>query len=628
MLIRFAGANLTASLGSGHFAMSTSPESNQTRDAGPHAVPIPRRIVVMAEKSWESLFLTSTLKRAGLDVVALIVDRAPTDGIAFRPLRWKQARARVGLRLSSWAFLGLPLGPGHHVRRLAFGRSAYPVLRDVQKLGIPIKRVDAFKSPECHAVLRDLRPDVMVICGTPILPESLLSIPSVCTINIHTSVLPHYRGGGSLFWPLFFRDHEKVGFTIHKAIAALDAGPFLYQERVPVAAGDTPKSLLQKCFRAAAPRLAAILAAAPLDERSWHSYPKTVSHVHRRPHPEVYRFLFGSAAVAGAKRAARHVLNGARAVLPGRHSPVGRHVAFFMHRALPDNTSRSDWRRVLGHPTVSELREKLGFLKQHFTLVSVSQWLGRLESDEPSTDRYAVLTVDDGYRDFRTGLLPVLEELNVPAAFFVCTGAIEAKTVWYQRVYDLIDAHRPDRLWVPWMDTHIYFGDVRHRVLTVERVLLAHLKRLPRSRRRELVDRLILENRVSPSGSTADAFCTLDDLKALQRSPLVELFPHSHDHDPFETLTDEELHTDLTTCRQFLADRLGIAFEVFSYPNGHFKDAQRALLSNLGIRYGFTTENGAEQGGKTDRLALRRNGLGNEKLSAYRHWLRRLNLIG
>src|SRR5439155_12916633 len=217
---------------------------------------------------------------------------------------------------------------------------------------------------------------------------------------------------------------------------------------------------------------------------------------------------------------------------------------------------------------------------------------------------------------FRTGLLPLLEELDVPAAFFVCTGAVATNSVWYQRVYNLIHQVRSDRLWVPWMDTRIFFGDVRHRVLTVERVLLACLTRLPRERRRELVDRLVEENGVPPGGSGADAFCDLDDLRFLSKSPLVELYPHSHDHDPFETLTDDELRQDLVTCGRFFSDELGLEPHVLSYPNGRFKDGQRELLTSLGIEYALTAVNGYEQPGRFDRLAIRRNGFVNEPLSA------------
>jgi methionyl-tRNA formyltransferase/peptidoglycan/xylan/chitin deacetylase (PgdA/CDA1 family) len=597
-----------------------------TAGLGPNRPTPGRRVVVMAEKSWASLFLVATLKRAGVNVVAMIVQRDATDAVFLSVMGWKKARKQFGLRASTQAFLGLSMGGEYHLRRL-LNRPDFPTLRDICALGVARVQIEDFKSAGCHDILRSFRPDVAVICGTPILPDSLLSIPAVCTLNIHTSLLPHYRGGGSLFWPLFFRDTDKVGYTIHKAVAALDAGPFLYQERIPVLPADTPGTLLEKCFRSAAPKLASILKYDSLEDGVWCHYDKPLAYVHRRPHPEVYNYLLGSPVVGWAKKAARRTLNGALELVRGARPFEGKLTAFFFHRALPDNTPVTDWRRVLGHPTVSELREKLIFLKKHFKLISFSQWLALLNSPGPISEPSAAVLVDDGYRDFRTCLLPLLEALEVPAALFVCTGAVSKNTVWYQQVYNLIDLVRSDRLLVPWMDTHIYFGDIRHRVLTIERVLLAYLKRLRRNSRQDMVNLLLEANNAIHESSDADGFCDVADLQFLKRSPLVELYPHSHRHDPFETLTAEELRSDLADCRKYFSEELGLGFEVLSYPNGRFKAEQRELLTSAGIRYALTTVNGYEEPERFDNLALKRIGFGNESISDFAFQLRRMKVI-
>src|SRR5205823_6058485 len=123
-----------------------SPGEGQDRGDHPGAAlrPADRRVVVMPEKSWEGFFLTSTLARAGVNVVAVVVEHEPTDGVALSLGGWNRARRRVGLRRSTLAFLGLPLGVGYYLRRLV-SRSDYPLLRDVRKLGVPIEPVDAFR---------------------------------------------------------------------------------------------------------------------------------------------------------------------------------------------------------------------------------------------------------------------------------------------------------------------------------------------------------------------------------------------------------------------------------------------------------------------------------------------------
>jgi peptidoglycan/xylan/chitin deacetylase (PgdA/CDA1 family) len=587
-------------------------------DASAAAAAPARKVVVLSSKEWPGLFMTASLARAGVDIAAMVVAREPLDDVTANPRRWRQAQRAVGVRQATSAFLGSRFGLRHALRRLS-DREGYPVLGDIRRLGVPVHTVDDFKSRECHRLVAELRPDVIVICGTPILPESLLSIARECAVNIHTSLLPHYRGGGSLFWPLFFRDYDKVGYTIHKAVAAVDAGPYLHQEAVPVDPGDSPEVLLRRCFTAAVPRLARLLRDDPLTGDSWKNYASPAAASLRRPTPAVHSKLNGPTLLQAVKRQVRQASHVTGLYPIRRRGTAGRVVVCTWHRTLSDDISGRDWRRVLGHPTVSELREKLSYLKRRCRIVGVTQALRMLQENAGAglDENYAVLTVDDGFTDFRTHLLPLLEQLSVPASLFVCTGAVAAGSVWYQDVYNLIDRVKGERLFVPWMDTRVFFGDVTHRVVTVEHVLLPYLKRLrPESQHRQ-IETLYTSNALDRTPSAADAFCTVEDLRALASSPLVELHLHSNAHQPLGNLTGDEVRQDLDRCREFFRQRIGRESTVLSYPNGSFKEWQWPFLAEAGVTHAFTTRPGAVRADAFEPFALPRIGIGSEDVADF-----------
>jgi peptidoglycan/xylan/chitin deacetylase (PgdA/CDA1 family) len=293
-------------------------------------------------------------------------------------------------------------------------------------------------------------------------------------------------------------------------------------------------------------------------------------------------------------------------------------AVFYFHRTLSDATPAGDWRRVLGHPTAGELRAKIAYFKQHFELIGVRACVDLLARREPLRDNYAVLTVDDGYRDFRSQLLPVLEDLGAPATLFVCTGAVASGQTWFDPVYRLIEQVKGDRLWVPWMDRRVAFGDVLHRGLTVEHVLLPYLKRLRPACRQEQLEALYRANGIVPESNPADALCTVDDLRALSRSPLVELHLHSHQHQVFETLSEGELTRDLSACKEFFDQQLGLKTDVLSYPNGTCKPSQWPILTALGVRHAFSTQPGYELPSSSNPMALRRNSFGDETMDEFR----------
>lgn len=63
-----------------------------------------------------------------------------------------------------------------------------------------------------------------------ILPSEF-KIPKVA-LNIHTAILPDYKGHGGV-WSLIF-DGEKTGVTLHELVEDFDAGPILTIEEIPL----------------------------------------------------------------------------------------------------------------------------------------------------------------------------------------------------------------------------------------------------------------------------------------------------------------------------------------------------------------------------------------------------------
>jgi peptidoglycan/xylan/chitin deacetylase (PgdA/CDA1 family) len=576
-------------------------------------------IAVYAAPEWPGRYLSHRLAESGLNLKAVVFGPDPLEHVPFRIGNFRRAVSKVGVRPALEALIGFPHGFRHACNRL-LSRELSPELDDLTDLGVQVYRVDDYVCSRAYELLQNVAPDVIVICGTSILPESILSIARLCTLNIHTSVLPHYRGGGSTFWGLFFRDFEKIGYTIHKAVPQVDAGPYLYRQKVPVKNVDTAESLTERAFRMAAPQLIKILADTDIsDPAVWNQYEKPVPYVWRAPDPSVKRYLYGPTTrqriSASMKKISYRIRWNPRK--PSNHAGV---AVFYWHRNLSNSAKRRDWRRVLGHPTIDEVRERIRVIQKYFQVVSLSEALAFLgSSPAPKGNKLAVLTVDDGYLDFRTHLVPLLEELQVPCSFFVCSQAIEQGTIWYQPVYNLIEEIGGEKLIVPWADCELWFGDVKQRTLTVEKVLLAHLKRLTATMRIRRLTELASANRLNPGRDDADPFCSVQDLLAISESRWVEVHLHGHAHHPFDTLDSEELTNDIKLCRHFLGSKLGLEDKIISYPDGKIKLGQEEILKSQGVSYGFTTEPGFNIPSSAYPFGLKRNGLTNSPLSEF-YW--------
>ena len=121
-----------------------------------------------------------------------------------------------------------------------------PVKQLALDRGIPVYRPERLKDPATHAPIVAANADIMVVAAYGlILPQAVLDIPRLGCINIHASLLPRWRGAAPIHRAIEAGDAE-TGVTIMGVVAALDAGPMLLKESLPITADDNAGRLHDK----------------------------------------------------------------------------------------------------------------------------------------------------------------------------------------------------------------------------------------------------------------------------------------------------------------------------------------------------------------------------------------------
>jgi len=118
-----------------------------------------------------------------------------------------------------------------------------PVKMLALRLGLPVLQPNRAREEEFIAELRGLQPDLIVVAAYgQILPQSLLDLPRYGCLNVHTSLLPAYRGAAPIQWAIASGDAE-TGVTIMKMDAGLDTGPIIAQLGTPIRPEDDSPAL-------------------------------------------------------------------------------------------------------------------------------------------------------------------------------------------------------------------------------------------------------------------------------------------------------------------------------------------------------------------------------------------------
>lgn len=216
--------------------------------------------------------------------------------------------------------------------------------------------------------------------------------------------------------------------------------------------------------------------------------------------------------------------------------------------------------------TPENFRAQLRYLKNNFPVV-------RFEEDWAKVSKPAVaITFDDGYADNALAALPILEEVGLPATFFITTGTIgTAQQFWWHELERLLlgqhelpesftlEDDRHGRAWLTGSEgerQEFYQGLVR---------LMNDAAATQR-------DNWLLQLRrwAGAGAATADSHraMTVDELQLLAASSLVTIGAHTVTHTRLASLAAAAQEEEIATSAQQLAAWLGREIPVFSYPFG------------------------------------------------------------
>ena len=165
--------------------------------------------------------------------------------------------------------------------------------------------------------LEDINPDLFVVVAYKILPKSLLSIPKYGAINLHSSLLPKYRGAAPIQRAML--NHEKTtGVSTFLIESRVDTGKILEQAQCDINDSDNYGSLSVKLSNIGADLVVSsiekyltkeikpylqdesLVTLAPkiMKEEFLINWDKTASDIHAQvkafsPYPGAYTFLNG-----------------------------------------------------------------------------------------------------------------------------------------------------------------------------------------------------------------------------------------------------------------------------------------------------------------------------------------------
>lgn len=136
-----------------------------------------------------------------------------------------------------------------------------PVKEYALSQGLEVYQPLKMRDGEAFSVVEQLAPELIVVAAYgKILPEDILNFPKYGSINVHSSLLPKYRGAAPINWAILDGE-EETGVSIMYMVKELDAGDVILQKTTPIGPREDALSLTTRLAELGAEALSETVAA-------------------------------------------------------------------------------------------------------------------------------------------------------------------------------------------------------------------------------------------------------------------------------------------------------------------------------------------------------------------------------
>lgn len=131
-------------------------------------------------------------------------------------------------------------------RNRGMSLSFSPVKELALQNGLDVYQPTKLRDGSFTELLRSLKPDVLVVVAYGrILPEDALSVPTYGAVNVHSSLLPKYRGAAPVQWAVLNGDTVTGVSTMYLA-PEMDTGDVIFTEKTEIGEFETSGELFER----------------------------------------------------------------------------------------------------------------------------------------------------------------------------------------------------------------------------------------------------------------------------------------------------------------------------------------------------------------------------------------------
>jgi peptidoglycan/xylan/chitin deacetylase (PgdA/CDA1 family) len=279
-------------------------------------------------------------------------------------------------------------------------------------------------------------------------------------------------------------------------------------------------------------------------------------------------------------------------------APVPTTVTILTYHHIADEDPGYAFDPGVADAAPAQFKRQLELVARYGTPVTIAQLVRALDG-EPLPKNAVMITFDDGYRSCHDVALPLLNQVGLPATFFIPTRFVsERRLYWWERIAFVLSSTRL-------ASATIAYPELR-TVTARDPMALRKMASLVKDTPHLDLDRFLTELAeafrvdwdVAIEQRYADEIVmTWEQVRALAKAGM-DVESHTKSHRVLQTLGRHELNDELSGSKRELEAQIGRPVHAIAYPVGRrvaHITAIREAVQDAGYRLGFTNGTGASR---------------------------------
>jgi len=239
----------------------------------------------------------------------------------------------------------------------------------------------------------------------------------------------------------------------------------------------------------------------------------------------------------------------------------------------------------------AQFRAQMRLVAKKYHPVSAEDVLSAIDGVQPLPPNAVLVTVDDGYRDFKEEIFPIVNQYGIKPVLFVPTAYIGKGPFWWDKLFAAIATCPAAEISTP-------LGSFSLRNPAEKEQAVIHLrqkvKALPFDEGMQIVDMLYNNHASQEKVDTCDVL-TWDELRTLANNG-VTIAAHTHTHALLSRIPFERACQEIRMSQDNIRREIGQALPIFAFPDGKLEFFTPDLLEFLhgeGFKFAVTTVEGS-----------------------------------